>query len=1277
MAALNSELRNHLRHAISECRVLLEDDFRQQLEGIYGILRDGSAEPVEQLLHLDSSSIADRHAIEAALHHELNYDKNPAEAVERFIRESAFTFLNRITALKLMEHPSRRIVEGAVGSGRNSAGFKQFELISPNLVRQSEDGGYRIYLELLFGDLSQSLGALFDRALPQSIIFPTRATLSKVLELLNQRSLESVWAEDETLGWAYQYFTPKEQRDKAREDPSAPRNSYELAFLNQFYTPRYVVAFLSDNTLGKLWYEMRRGETKLITTCEYMLRPPDEPIFEREKRDPRTLRILDPACGSGHFLIYCFDLLRIIYKEAYGDPDLGPDLRSEFPDPAEYSTLIPRWILKNNLYGIDIDLRATQIASMALWLRAQSAWSEMGIASDERPTIQKTNIVCAEPMPGDQAMLGEFLRDMKPSIIGNLVRDVWEQMQLAGEAGSLLKVNEDLQESIETARKAWEKEPQAVQLDLLGGDQQPEAVQLALDISEITDESFWEEAEARVLEQLDRFARQAEGTDAIARSLFAYDAAQGFSLIDLLQEPFDVVLMNPPFGNLTAKSKSYIKSHFPHSSNNFAATFVDRAIEKVGENGYVAAIVDHATLVRSSYGNYRRNVLYGRSQLTSLVTLGWQVLDTANVETSMHISVKSEDRGRKSPIVCYSGESEAHKDDELARAVGDTNEGIESSSVFLIMQDRIETFPNAVPAFSVPDQLLSMFGLNPTLEPEFANVCTGLSSGDNGRFYKLYWEVPPEHIGRRNGWAFLNNGGTFSPFYRPWKMVIDWRENGQAIKSGEGGYIRNEKRYFNGGIAYGKRGRFLSAQFHPNDRIFTNEGQAIFPAKQEDLGVILGLLNSRLYRVLINTYCGQHKENGYVKLLPIPTLGKQTRRSLADGTFAATKLLREFYRWRIESAETQGLKLVDANGKGSSSFTQLVQMVTEAAYTVAAELDKLERSMNEALELALPLDSNSISYIDSESASMPSLGTLVLEDMEPDQLAAQLLDYLTGCAFGRWRLMDSLNPQHASGTFSALDALPMGPPGTTMAESAEKDQAHSVAGDAIKTDAMGASELGFMVDDPDASLDIIAGLEELIGIIWNGASIINVGEICDAIGYRNLRDYYRDSTSGFFSQHIARYSKGTRKAPIYWLLQSSSRNFGVWMYYHHLLPDTLFRIAREIVDPKLLLESQKLDDQRSQVESLTGISQTKAERELEIRAGLEEELEDFKSKLEAVAALELKPDLNDGVLLNIAPLHELVPWKEAAKAWDQLLGGKYEWSTIAKQLREHGLVKGS
>jgi hypothetical protein len=266
---------------------------------------DGSFEPLDGLIHLDAVGRADREAIEASVRHYEAAGSSRREAAERYVRESAFTFLNRLAALKLMEHHSRALIQPSVGAGDQSKGFQQFSLVSPEAVRAQPgpstglgtEGGYRLYLELLFDDLDQALGVLFDRTLPTSILFPTQSCLQEVLAQLNGSVPEAAWAEGETIGWVYQYFTPTELREQARKASSAPRSGYELAFRNQFYTPRYVVAFLADNTLGRLWWEMRGGETALAEQCRYLVKRGD---VKREgvKRDPRALRILDPACGA-------------------------------------------------------------------------------------------------------------------------------------------------------------------------------------------------------------------------------------------------------------------------------------------------------------------------------------------------------------------------------------------------------------------------------------------------------------------------------------------------------------------------------------------------------------------------------------------------------------------------------------------------------------------------------------------------------------------------------------------------------------------------------------------------------------------------------------------------------------------------------------------------------------------------------------------------------------------------------------------------------------------
>jgi hypothetical protein len=155
------------------------------------------------------------------------------------------------------------------------------------------------------------------------------------------------------------------------------------------------------------------------------------------------------------------------------------------------------------------------------------------------------------------------------------------------------------------------------------------------------------------------------------------------------------------------------------------------------------------------------------------------------------------------------------------------------------------------------------------------------------------------------------------------------------------------------------------------------------------------------------------------------------------------------------------------------------------------------------------------------------------------------------------------------------------------------------------------------------------------------------------------------------------YVKSRRKAPIYWLLQSSKRNYALWLYYHRLNSDLLFKASVNYVEPKLRSEEQRLEQLRAQRASAgtSGREAKQLERQLDRQEALLSELRDFHDKLRRAADLHLAPGLNDGVVLNIAPLWELVPWNEAKKYWDELLTGKYEWSSIGRQLREKGMVR--
>ena len=634
---MKQSLRNQLYNTVVACRRLLERDFRQQLEGTYGIHDDGSVEPLESLVHLDAVGKADRRAIEQALAHYEAVGASQIQALTRYIRESAYTFLNRLAALKLMEDPSRTLIQPSIHGTTQSKGFRQFVMLSPAALQAEPDGGYRLYLRLLFDDLAQTLGVLFDRSLPTSMLFPSASCFQEVLGLLNDPDLAGIWGEDETIGWIYQYFTPGEQREEARAASSAPRTSYELAFRNQFYTPHYVVAFLADNALGRLWWEMRSGKTRLTEQCAYLIT--NEAPAPRPKKDPRDLRVIDIAAGSGHYLLYAFDLLLTIYDEAYDDPELGPALQADYPDRDAFHRAVPRLILAHNLYGVDIDLRAVQIATLALWLRAQRAYAELGIKVRARPHVEELHVVCAEPMPGEYDLLGEFTRDLKPAVLGKMAFEIWKKMQLAGEAGSLLKIEQEIQETVRSAREHLASLPEAVQLKMFG-EQAPQ--QLRMDPSLLDDDAFWAEAGERIVETLRAYAARADNGRRVTRRLFARDAEQGIAFIDAMRQRYDVVLINPPFGAASEASKDYIKDAYPRTKNDLYAAFVERGLELLHPAGYLGAITSRTGFFLSSFRTWREQILLKEAQLIALADLGYGVLDTAMVETAAYVLEKVE-----------------------------------------------------------------------------------------------------------------------------------------------------------------------------------------------------------------------------------------------------------------------------------------------------------------------------------------------------------------------------------------------------------------------------------------------------------------------------------------------------------------------------------------------------------------------------------------------------------------------------------------------------------
>lgn len=628
--AFDQSTRNRLQKLVSDCRKLLSEEFSIQLQQTYGIdPHSGEVAGLDRLTHLSDRDRQTAQLLRDTLAHYLAVDADDKAhriaAIDRIIREQAFTVLNRLAALLMME--ARGLLAAAVVSqGQQSQAFELYKMVSGSSLGETGEA-YRTFLFSLFDEFAIDLPALFDRYAAQGRLFPREPALLEVLDALNHHEVQPLWAEDETIGWIYQYFNSKEERKAMRDASQAPRNSRELAVRNQFFTPRYVVEFLVDNTLGRLWFNATGGQTELRERCQYLLVKPDEqPQASARLRDPRALKLLDPACGSMHFGLYAFDLFLQIYQEAWdweqthgpGSLDVSTQLNAgllplchTYADRDAYLRDAPRLIIEHNIYGVDIDPRAAQIASLALWLRAQRAWHDAGVKAQQRPDVGRGHVVAAVAPPAERELREQFVVSLDKRD-AELFEKTLQLLKGLPELGVLLQVEREL--------------PILICQVYVGA---------GTGLFAAEEQESWEQAEARLRSALVEFAQAAKST--YQGRLFAQDALEGLRLIDLCREVFDVVVMNPPFGALAANTKDRLVKAYPRSKNDLMTIMVERGLELLRRGGRLGAITSRTCFFLSSFQKWREEVVLGIARPEVMADLGLGVMDDALVESSAYV----------------------------------------------------------------------------------------------------------------------------------------------------------------------------------------------------------------------------------------------------------------------------------------------------------------------------------------------------------------------------------------------------------------------------------------------------------------------------------------------------------------------------------------------------------------------------------------------------------------------------------------------------------------
>jgi len=1294
--AFDQSTRNRLQKFVNDARNLLTEEFTRQLQATYGLdPKAGSVAAVDSLTHLDNRERQTANVLRDTLAHYLATTHGKGEkdrskqALSRIVREQAFTVLNRLAALRMAE--ARGFLLETIAKGYNAKGFQLYKQLAGSSLGETGDA-YRNYLYSVFDEFSLDLAVLFDRHSAQGRLFPRESALLELLDLINFHEIEPLWAEDETIGWIYQFWNARDEIDQMRSASRAPRNSREMAVRNQFFTPRYVVEFLTDNTLGRIWYEMTQGKTSLVDSCRYLVRRPTEiflktgePAPEQEKaageaealsqeellkqpvyiphraiKDPRCIRMLDPACGSMHFGLYAFDLYERIYEEAWQlEAELGAEafvregdlkpLHQTYESFEYIKAEIPRLIIEHNIHGVDIDPRAVQIAGLSLWQRAQRAWQQQGIKTQRRPVVRKSNIVCAEPMPGEKALLQEFSSTLNLPVLGQLLEAIFDKMELAGEAGTLLKIQEEIQSSIHEAKEQWQTQSGSnsvgdmFQAELDNATHQKE---LGFDLSGVDDESFWDGAEQLILDSLSDYADKA-ASNADQRRLFAEDAAKGFAFIDLCRKRFDVVLMNPPFGDSSRATKSYIDNTYIRSKTNLLACFIERCHEISEERAKIGSIVSRTGYYLSTLADFREFLLEN-SCIECHADLGSRVLD-ATVEVACNVFTKEKRKNSGIPFVRLLVDRD--KDNLLASGIRSFREEKLNENAFIVRQTQLSILRGCPFVYWIQDKVAKKLAGFEPLEPCKANIRVGLQTGTDFRFLRVWWEVPGDSIfspedkncssdelrssclsfvSKGKAWCFYSKIDKASPFVAPIHLLVNWSFNGREIKAyhemngdSPSRYVRSESSYFLPGICYMLRSSRLIPYIVPKGIIPTAGRSQIYPVsgfENEVLIVISSNVASAVARFKGENFGGPKFQNSMVSTIPFAQLEESAKKFVLKSIQEKFDEYLELYKRSETEIQFDGVFGRQEHQDKKLDRTSLIGRESELLVGNAYQLDETELA---EVEMDMMESINSPKW-------MSEIESPIENDNAPDRHS--ILSWAVGVVMGRFDIRTMNGERDLSSSDDPYSPLPAQSPG--MLPRNEKPYCvHN----------------GILVNDESFSLD----LTNLISSV-----LADIG-----FGIKENFDIRKWIQNDFFRLHIKQYSKSRRQAPIYWPLQSPTGAYTLWLYYHRVSKQTLYACVNDFVEPKLENVVNELNALRS-----AASRSTQEEKDLARLSDLQAELKDFRDELLRIAKF-WKPNLNDGVQITAAPLWKLFQhsvWQKKLKeTWEKLEKGDYDWAHLA------------
>lgn len=912
------------------------------------VLAPASPERVEQ-----PKAVA---ALERAVNVAGGLDKGRAAVADRV----AYTWFNRIIALRFMDangYTGTGVVspQSGVESGQPEMlaeakrgnidtaviGTKTHETVMSllNGTRRSEDPQGEAYALLLADHCrywNRTMPFMFERKgdftellIPANLLADD-SVLNRTVKVLTPGVCQDV----EVIGWLYQFYI-SERKGEVFADfkQNKKAGAHEIPAATQLFTPHWIVRYLVENSLGRLWM-LNRPASRLVDQMEYYIAPVDEETDLLKINSPEELKVVDPACGSGHMLTYAFDLLWAIYEEeGYAPSD------------------IPGLILTNNLYGVEIDLRAGSLAAFALTMKAR-ARQRTFFNKQVEPNVCVLESIDFTPQELDSLLTPTGDRHEEISF--------WNQFAKADLIGSLVNPSRLV---LEDARKGFTNaKSNAVDGDLLIAD---------------------------VIARAEVVIRQAE----------------------VLSNRYHVAVANPPYmgsGNMDAALVDFAKSEYPIAKIDLYAMFIERCFELVEAIGAVAMVTQDSWMFLGAYTRYRKWLL-NRGSLTTLAHLGTAAFDTIGGEVVSTVAFVADTYGTGSSRSVFiraaeaNGGAKAQVLTRVAAGSGDEEIWVRSVSEFIDV-------PNAPVVYWASDDEIAALRKGPYLG-ELLQAREGLTTGNNDKFLRRWFEVSHRMIGfgihssqesvaSGARWFPYQKGGSSRRWYGNFDFVVDWEDDGARARANVDqttGRIRSHNYNATFGFLKGLTwssisGDGFAVRHVDGGFMFDTKGPMAFPNRDDDLLVLEGFLNSstatRFMRLL-----APRLDFKLGHLLSLPVRVRKNARVL-ELVNRCIDLARQEWDSDELSADFQGSPLVRLSPSLTEAVAEWHRTEDQRDAMLAASEEELDAFFSEV-------------YLAGQSTEkIARLSEPLSGDTRRRTSTEEFISFAVGCMFGRYSLDD-------------------------------------------------------------------------------------------------------------------------------------------------------------------------------------------------------------------------------------------------------------------------------